>query len=84
MIKTKKVDMYVVRCDNCGRFYEGRDGNELYFDEDELIEDVKESGWLGLYKGKRELDLMTAEQHFCCLRCRVEYLAKKGGQNDDC
>lgn len=82
MIKAKKVELYAASCDNCGRLYEGPD-YEWYFDEDELLEDAEESGWVGLFKGKKEPEdypddvyLSDADQHFCCERCRDEWLEK--------
>lgn len=82
MIKTQKVAMFSLYCDNCGRQFEGSD-YDLYSDEDELLDQAQDADWCGLYKGERhQADdddyLSDAEQHFCCLRCREEYLAKKG------
>ena len=88
MIKKQKVTMYSLSCDNCGRQFEGPD-YDLYEDEDELFDDVQDAGWVGLYKGEYEpaddpydACLSDADQHFCSLECREEWLEKKGGSND--
>lgn len=86
MIKKQKVTMYSLSCDNCGRQFEGPD-YDFYEDADELFDDVQDAGWVGLYKGEYEpaddpydACLSDADQHFCSLECREEYLEKKGGE----
>lgn len=81
MIKEKKETLYSLVCDNCGRPFEGPD-YEWYLDEDELLDDAQEADWCGLYKAERNQKddddyLSDAEEHFCSLACREEYLEKK-------
>lgn len=78
MINTEQMTVYTLFCDTCGKQYESHNDGNYFFDALDATTLAGEDGWLeertDENDGRPMYLSLYSKHHFCCTKCREDYL----------